>query len=937
MNIHIRQILAATILAAASWTSAMAVPAYPKPITVQQPDGTTITIIQRGDERVHWAETTDGYTLLRDKQGYWAFADTDAKGNLSATTLRYEGSSVQAKAIGIKPGLHYSTQQCQSMIKAATPQTDLMVDGTFPSTGKRKLLVLLVNYSDTKTTYTQTDFYRMMNEEGYGGIGSFRDFYKEQSYGQLDIDVTVTDWITLPMAKASYGSDGAAYMIYDALSLVCDTLDLKQFDNDGDGILDGLAVIHQGTGQEMSSNSEDIWSHSAIVYGQSFNGVTLRRYTIEPEKLALNNRISTIGVICHEFGHALGAPDFYDTDYAKSGGEFSGTGKWDLLANGAWLGDYGTRPAGINGWQKYIYGWTEPVTLDNDTVITDMPAADKYPVAYRMETGTPGEYFFMENRQQTGTFDASVPGHGLIVYHVSENLIKSNLTENTINITHPQGIYTVCSDAGVDPDSSPSSYGDVNSDAAPFPGTYEHTEFSDNTLPSTRSLDGRYAYRALKDISESDGKISFHFVHSDEPAKPGSLTATTKEGNVILNWEAPESEEAVDHYTIYRDNEQIATTTSTTYTDEAPDGGTLLTYQVDATYASQLISHPVTAKIMVPANKVKTLSATINGSAINLAWTTDNTLQWSNLNGGQLQTAEYDTDSLEYANHFTADDLATYVGGKITHIGFMPMLGPSEMTVKLHVYEGDANGENLTLVSERNAKEFAKAQPRELKLTQPVTIKAGKDYWIAIESVSKKGYVSVACDQNTVLDGRGNCAIIGGTNVTDPTAYGNFYITATVTPVNTGSVITTDDSQDVYDPTYDFYYPKGFAVYFDGQLAGRTTARTFTCYTHEMGTHTLTVTSLFPGGNVSKGVSQNVTISTTGITDASADAASATVSGGKGEIAVYGYEGGISIADLSGRTVSHTVSADSHTVSAQPGIYIVTLDNGHHSYKVAVK
>ncbi len=935
MNIHIRQILAAALLAATTWTQAPAMPAYPKPITVVQPDGRTITILQRGDERVHWAETTDGYTLLRDKQGYWAFARTDTKGNLSASDLRYEGSSLQAKAAGIKPGLRYSSLQCQSMIKAATPQTDLMVDGTFPSTGKRKLLVLLVNYSDTKTTYTPADFRRMMNEEGYGGIGSFRDFYKEQSYGKLDIDVTVTDWITLPLTKATYGADGAAYMIYDALSLVCDTLDLKQYDNDGDGILDGLAVIHQGTGQEMSANTDDIWSHSAIVYGQTFNGVTLRRYTIEPEKLALNNRMSTIGVICHEFGHALGAPDFYDTDYAKSGGEFCGTGKWDLLASGAWLGDYGDRPAGINGWQKWVYGWTDPVILDNDTVITDMPAADQQPVAYRFETGTPGEYYFMENRQQTGTFDASIPGHGLIVYHVNENIISSNLIDNTINSTYPQGIYTVCSDAGVDPDNSPSSFGDVNSAATPFPGTYDHTEFSDNSLPSTLSLDGRFAYRALKDISESDGKISFHFEHGDEPAKPESLTAATKDGNVVLTWKAPSTQESVDHYTIYRGSEKIATTTATTYTDEAPDGGTVLTYQVDATYASQLISHPVSAKIMVPANKVKTLTATINGSDINLAWTTENTLKWCNLNDGQLQTTDYDASTLEYANRFTAADLATYVGGKITHMGFFPMLGPSEMTVKFRIYEGDKNGGTPTLVSERNVKEFAKEQPRELKLTQPVTIKAGKDYWLAVYCESTKGYVTVACDQNAVIDGRGNCGIVDGEFVTDPSAYGNFYITATVTPINTGSLITSDDSHDTYDPACDFYYPKGFAVYCDGKLVGRTTARTYTHATHEMGTHTLTVASLFPGGNVSKGVSQNVTISTTGITDT--DAATATVSGSKGEIAVYGYEGAVSIADLSGRTVSHSVSAASHTVSVQPGIYIVTLGKGHRSYKVAVK
>lgn len=127
----------------------------------------------------------------------------------------------------------------------------MLVDGTFPATGKHKLLLLLVNYNDTKPTFTREDFDKMMNQNGYKGIGSFRDYYLQQSYGKLDIDVTVTDWINLPKPKGTYGPDGAPYMIYDALKLVTDTLDLRDFDNDGDGILDGLAVIHQARARRL--------------------------------------------------------------------------------------------------------------------------------------------------------------------------------------------------------------------------------------------------------------------------------------------------------------------------------------------------------------------------------------------------------------------------------------------------------------------------------------------------------------------------------------------------------------------------------------------------------------------------------------------------------------------------------------------------------------
>lgn len=938
MKRNIRNLLVAAAMSAAGVTGASAMPAYPKPIKVQQPDGTTITVCLRGDERLNWAETTDGYTLLRDSDGFWTFAKAGKGGQIASSSLRYMGTSVEAKAQGIKPGLRYTAEQRARLSKKfAAPQTKFLVDGSFPTSGKRKLLVLLVNYSDTKTTYTQQNFYDMMNKEGYGGIGSFRDFYKEQSYGNLDIDVTVTDWITLPKPKGTYGSEGAPYMIYDALSILSKTMDLKQFDNDGDGILDGLAVIHQGTGQEMSGSTDDIWSHSAIIYGQTFNGVSVRRYTIEPEKLATDNRMSTIGVICHEFGHALGAPDFYDTDYSGSGGEFCGTGVWDLLGSGAWSGDYGDRPTGINGWQKYIFGWVEPKTLDESTVVADMPDAVSQPVAYRMETGTPGEYFYMENRQQNG-FDKSLPGHGLVVYHVNENLIRSKLFSNDINATYPQGIYTVCSDAGVDPELHSTSFGDVNSAAAPFPGEYSHTEFSDETLPSTHSSDGRYAYRALSDITDVNGKVGFKYTHYDEPEKPSDLKAMALDGSVLLTWNQPagSSNDDIDHYTVYRNNEKISTTIGKSWMDTKAEGGKLLSYQVDVTYKNQLVSHPVSTEIMVPSNKVTALTATVTGSDVKLTWETNNVLQWADTSVGTLTYQDFNRESFAYANRYSAENLATYVGGKITHVGFVPMQGPSELTVKLKVYEADADGSNAQVVSERSVKEFAKAQPRDLKLTKAVTIKPNKEYWVVVECVGSKGVVTVACDQSTVVSGFGNCSVEDGKLTTLNGTSGNFYITATITPPASDSGVDLSADSETADPALDFYYPKGFIVYCDGKEVARTTARTKTFTNVPEGERTYKVASLFKGNNQSKATTCTVTVSTTGIESANAtSAALKTVEGG---IGVDGFNGTVGVADPSGRTVAAERCDNSCKIALQPGVYIVTLSDGNSrtSQKVAV-
>ena len=50
-------------------------PASPFPFQAQQPDGKIITLVQKGDERLHWTETEDGYSVVKNpKNGFWEYA-----------------------------------------------------------------------------------------------------------------------------------------------------------------------------------------------------------------------------------------------------------------------------------------------------------------------------------------------------------------------------------------------------------------------------------------------------------------------------------------------------------------------------------------------------------------------------------------------------------------------------------------------------------------------------------------------------------------------------------------------------------------------------------------------------------------------------------------------------------------------------------------------
>ncbi|MCX6277629.1 MAG: hypothetical protein NT004_06005 [Bacteroidetes bacterium] len=62
--------------------NAYSVTANPSPIQFTQPDGTRLTIYLKGDEFIHWAETSDGFTIMSNSLGTYEYAKTDNYGRL---------------------------------------------------------------------------------------------------------------------------------------------------------------------------------------------------------------------------------------------------------------------------------------------------------------------------------------------------------------------------------------------------------------------------------------------------------------------------------------------------------------------------------------------------------------------------------------------------------------------------------------------------------------------------------------------------------------------------------------------------------------------------------------------------------------------------------------------------------------------------------------
>ena len=288
------------------------------------------------------------------------------------------------------------------------------------------------------------------------------EYYRLQSGGRLVIQAKVLpegdrDCYKLrdlsdyaPGAEGFWSLEGLESLVVDMIELADGgtqadgSVNLADFDDDDP--LARVIFVHSGSDWQsdvLGDSPNDIPSFN-VMLGEPVALTSLDSETglpglfsecsVIPETTTQDGYYGSIAaVMYHEFGHALGLPDLYDTETG-----LTGVGVWDLMDSGTNVAGVvglpslddpeeidtfyvtGVLPPSLSVWSKWFLGWVDPACVPGEDRAFSLPAiqvprsdyfryvgASASGLPYNFDVSdpqaviggaSPGEFFLMENR-----------------------------------------------------------------------------------------------------------------------------------------------------------------------------------------------------------------------------------------------------------------------------------------------------------------------------------------------------------------------------------------------------------------------------------------------------------------------------------------------------------------------------------------------------------
>ncbi|MGY1465242.1 M6 family metalloprotease domain-containing protein (plasmid) [Bacillus toyonensis] len=496
--------------------NAFAAPAHDGIVKMKQPSGESFEGTLHGDEWFHWVSTKDGDVILQDQKGYWNYAELTSD-ELKSTGKKYKIDKRPSMAVNENNLNKWITkynpqakkkQEHMNKLQKESPKN---IDGTVtPVIGTKKLLVLLIGFTDVDIAYSDNDW---SNKFFSTNQKSVKNYYNEVSNGKVQIAPASEAYgtqndgvvkIKLDYAHPSTSGKSMSTVITDALAKADSQVNFASFDTNNDQVIDskdGFYIVSFLAGNEQAAPGAPlpyIWAHQSYAPNTNHDGVTVSgMYTAQGEKQY--GHMATIGIPAHELGHSFGLPDLY--------GDNNHVGSLSIMGNGSWNSlqgeDYGATPGHMDAWSKVKLGFVTPNVVNTTNNFTLNAIQNNYNVLkIPLKDNT---YFLVENRAKVG-YDASLPTNsgGIAVWHIDESMNNNSIDP------HPF----------IDIEQSVSEYQD------PFYYTNQNhaATFGPDTNPNSNTYTGEKSGVTITTTSTSNSAMN--------------VAVTTKEASLIpqTNW-----------------------------------------------------------------------------------------------------------------------------------------------------------------------------------------------------------------------------------------------------------------------------------------------------------------------------------------------------------------------------------------------------------------
>ena len=323
-----------------------------------------------------------------------------------------------------------------------------------PVGGNLPILVVLSLFSDSFDPTVPASEIQRIIFDGPSEAGTLTDFYEGQSQGVLSVVGEVIPWVRTDLTASQVragsfglGSDSrTGDFMWRSLAQADEAVDFGEFDNDGpdgvpnsgddDGFVDALAIEFLEAPLTCQGQGPTIWAHRSRISfwtGQPYTSNDLRPNGqpvladdyITQAAVRCDGRAQNVIVIAHEFGHALGLPDLYDsTEGIQPEQRNWVVGCWSIMAAGQWgcepalsQGTY-DRPPHFGPWEKERLGWLPELVqvglvLDREFELRPVESTGD---VLRVDL-SPQEYLLIEYRDRSG-FNRNLPASGVLVHHV---------------------------------------------------------------------------------------------------------------------------------------------------------------------------------------------------------------------------------------------------------------------------------------------------------------------------------------------------------------------------------------------------------------------------------------------------------------------------------------------------------------------------------------